>query len=297
MIDLPDVQKGKPQIGLAIQKVGVKGVVYPIDIVRGSRNIHLYCTVDVFVDVPASRKGADLSRTIEAIGEVAEHDGKIKGVEFLAEDISGNVMKRFPYSSESDVHLEADYFADRSENDGKKQMVKYRIISDSVSRRDGSVTSIGVVVHGMNACPCAMETTRAMIGEEFPDASRELGKIPSITHNQRNTLTVRVQTDRDHQLEIDDLISMAEKPVNGPLLSILKRDEEGELVYRTHRNPRFVEDIVREVALDIAGKYRNFPDSFSVDIVSESEESIHPHNAYARVSTTFGDLRKELGIR
>lgn len=297
MIDLPDVQGTRPEIPMAIQKVGVKGVLYPIVIRRDEREIHLYSSVDVFVDVPADRKGADLSRTIEAIGNVADQPAKVTGVEFLAEDIAENVLLKIPYSSESQVHLEADYFSEHSTGGGKKHMVKYRIISSSYATRERSETSIGVVVHGINACPCAMETTRAMTAEEFPVEQGILSKIPSITHNQRNTVTVVIQTDRDHQVEVDELINIAEKAVNGPLVSILKRHDEGELVYRAHKNPKFVEDIAREVTDGLVKRYTDFPDSFFIEVTSESDESIHPHNAYAKVQSDFGTIRKSLGIR
>ena len=297
MVDYPDVQGTRPDIPLSIQKVGVKGVAYPIDIKRGGRTVHLYSTIDVFIDVPSSRKGADLSRTIEALENVTAQPGKVMGVEFLAEDIAESVLKKFPYSSRSEIHLEADYFTERLPENGKKHIVKYRIISSSVATRESSKTSIGVLVHGINACPCAMETTRAMTGEEFPMESEILGKIPSITHNQRNKVTVVLQTDRKHQLEIDDLIDIAEGPVNGPLVSILKRRDEGELVYRAHKNPKFVEDIAREIARGLALRYEEFPDDFTVEVSSESDESIHPHNAFAKVQSTFGEIRKSLGIR
>lgn len=297
MIKFPDVQGTRPDIPLSIQKVGVKGVLYPINIMRGERLFHLYSSIDVFVDVPASRKGADLSRTIEAIEGIAEEPGKTMGAEYLAEDIAENVLAKFPYSTRSTVHLEADYFTQRKTEDGKNHVVKYRLISDSSATSESSRTSIGVIVHGINACPCAMETTRAMIGEDFPEEAPALSRIPSITHNQRNTVTVIVQTDRGHQLEVDDLIEIAESPVNGPLLSILKRRDEGELVYRSHRNPKFVEDIVREVASGIVEKYPGFPDNFAISITSESDESIHPHDAYAQIDTTFGDLRKGLSSK
>lgn len=297
MIKYPDVQGTKPDIPLGIEKVGVKGVLYPIKIRRGGREINLYSNIDVFIDVPAERKGADLSRTIESIGHVTGEPGKTTGVEYLAEDIAENVLGKFPYSTKSEVHLEADYFADRIFEDGKSHAVKYRIISDSISNREKSSTSIGVVVTGINACPCAMETTRAMLSEDFPENAGVLEKIPSITHNQRNKVTVIIQTDRGNQLEVDDLIDLSEKSVNGPLVSILKRYDEGKLVYNAHRNPKFVEDIVREIAKDVALKYRNFPDDFTISITSESEESIHPHNAYAQVTTTFREIRKQLSIK
>ncbi|WP_075056905.1 GTP cyclohydrolase, FolE2/MptA family [Thermogymnomonas acidicola] len=118
--------------------------------------------------------------------------------------------------------------------------------------------------------------------------------MPSVTHNQRNRVRVITQVSEEHQVEADDLIDTVEGGVvGGALLSVLKRmDEGGKFVYRAHSRPMFVEDIVREVAASLAERFRDMPDSYTLEVSSESDESIHPpHNAYARISTTYGEIR------
>ena len=75
---------------------------------------------------------------------------------------------------------------------------------------------------------------------------------------------------------------------------LVKRIDEGELVYNAHKNPKFVEDIVRDIAAEILPRYSDFPDGTRVIVSSESEESIHPHNAYAEIDTTLGELRSSI---
>jgi len=79
--------------------------------------------------------------------------------------------------------------------------------------------------------------------------------------------------------------------MSSPTYGLLKRPEEGRLVEAAHRNPRFVEDVVREVLARILRRYRRLPDGALVSVKSESEESIHKHDAYAERTTTLGELR------
>ncbi|MEM2900450.1 MAG: GTP cyclohydrolase, FolE2/MptA family, partial [Thermoplasmata archaeon] len=82
-----------------------------------------------------------------------------------------------------------------------------------------------------------------------------------------------------------------ESSVSSPTFEILKRADEGEVVLRAHMNPKFVEDVVRDILRKILEKYRTFPDNTLVIVRSEAEESIHKHNAFAEMSTRLGDIR------
>jgi GTP cyclohydrolase-4 len=79
--------------------------------------------------------------------------------------------------------------------------------------------------------------------------------------------------------------------MSAPTYGLLKRPQEGELVEMAHRNPKFVEDVVREVLERLRRKYPRMPASAWVRVKSEAEESIHKHNAFAERTTTFGELR------
>lgn len=289
------MQNSKPQFPVKIQRVGVKGVNYPIIMKREGRQIPLFSRIDIFVDLPISRKGADISRNLESINEVINNGKEVSGVEYLSRDIATRVLEKFPYSERSEVHTRSDYFVEKESDSGKKSMVKYEILGDSFLDRSGNSTvMVGVVVTGITACPCAMETTRSMLSEEFPGNDELFSKIPSISHNQRNTVTFRIETSEHSEIEANDLIEIVESSLSGPLLPLLKRRDEGSVVYNAHKNPKFVEDVVREISIKTVSKYKDLPDKTVIEVASESDESIHAHNAFAEIKTTFGSIRASL---
>jgi GTP cyclohydrolase-4 len=96
----------------------------------------------------------------------------------------------------------------------------------------------------------------------------------------------------DKSVDANDLIGIVERAFSTPTYSILKRKEEAQLVIDAHMNPKFVEDVVRDILSAILKKYKNLPDEVMVVVRSESEESIHKHNAFAERVTTIGELRK-----
>ncbi|HEB37559.1 MAG TPA: GTP cyclohydrolase I FolE2, partial [Thermoplasmatales archaeon] len=113
------------------------------------------------------------------------------------------------------------------------------------------------------------------------------------THNQRNISTLMVEVpDDSYFVEANDLIEIVEKSFSSPTYGILKRKEEGKLVIEAHKNPKFVEDVVRDMLTKVLEKYGNLPDDTLVIARSESEESIHKHNAFAERVTTLGELKK-----
>lgn len=293
MIDLVDVQAGKPKHSIPVSRVGVRGIKYPVHVKRNDREIDLLTEIDIYVDLPSTRKGADFSRKIEAINEIILSRKMVPSIEDLSSEIAEKTLEKLPYSTKCTVNISADYLVQKENERKMPIIVNYKILGEttSTSRKDLN-KYVGVVVQGMNACPCAMETTRSLISKDFPGNEEILTKIPSITHNQRNQVTLKLQVPQGESVEADDLISVAEEVLGGSLYSLLKRIDEGELVYNAHKNPKFVEDIVREIASKAVEKYSDFPDSVSLFVESKSDESIHPHDAIATIDTTFGEVRK-----
>ena len=294
MIDYPDVQGSSPEYHIPIQNVGVKRVFYPIRVKRPDKSIDLVAMIDLSVDIPAERKGADISRNLEAVNDILG-TGEIDGIETVARMLSEKLLEKIPYSNASTVNIASDYFVPKKSASGKESVVRYRIYGRATANR-GSITreSVGVEVTGMNACPCAMEGTRAIISDRYRNETEFLATIPSITHNQRNKVRLTIQTSDENPVEIDDLIMIIEDVFGSPLLPLLKRSDEANIVYNAHMNPKFVEDIAREVVFKTVRKYHQFPDYTEIKVTSESDESIHPHNAYASISTTFGSVRKNI---
>ncbi|MCK5547847.1 MAG: GTP cyclohydrolase I FolE2, partial [Thermoplasmata archaeon] len=172
-----------------------------------------------------------------------------------------------------------------------KSLESYKLMSKARAKRnEGDVKlrkTVGVEVLGMTTCPCAMETIRNKIPGLAGDAN-----TPSITHNQRNRTSLVIDTPEGCDVEADDLIQMVEESISSPTYEILKRDDEAEVTIQAHRNPRFVEDVVREILARLTQKYKHMPDDVIISAKSESEESIHKHNAFAERTTTLGELRK-----
>jgi len=277
---LPDVQSWKPEASFRLTRVGIRGIKKPVCIKRNGRVVNLIPTLDLFVDLPASRKGSDLSRNAEIIEEIVDESVRQPSysLEDLCERIAEKLLQRHEYASCAEVRSIADYFLDRSTPSGRKTMEPYKIMARAVKEREGETKKfIGVEVIGMTACPCAMENIRKAYGEKY-------------THNQRNVATLIIQN--DGSVDADDLIEIAERAMSSPTYEILKRKDEMEVVRHAHENPKFVEDVVRDMLKQILEKYSNLPDDFIVIARSESFESIHKHNAYAERTTTLGELRK-----
>ncbi len=277
---LPDVQSWKPNATFKLTRVGIKGIKKPVCIERNGRIVNLIPVMDLFVDLPASRKGSDLSRNAEIIEEIVDESTRqpSPSLEDLCERIAEKLLLRHEYASCAEVIATSEYFLERVTPAGKRTVEPYKIMARAIKEREGKTRKfIGVEVTGMTACPCAMENIKTTYNERY-------------THNQRNVATLIIEN--DGSIDADDLIDIAEKAMSSPTYEILKRMDEMEVVKRAHENPKFVEDVVRDMLKQILERYPDLPDYTMVIARSESLESIHKHNAYAERVTTVGELRK-----
>lgn len=234
-------------------------------------------------------KGSHLSRNVEAIADVVDKSVRapVSGLEDLAVDICKRLLDKHEYATYSEVRSHADYFLEKKSPLGRRSLERYKIMACAEalkSEPQKMKKRIGVEVIGMTACPCAMEETKIRLGMDESD-------VPFITHNQRNLANLMIDVPEDCDIEADDLIEIVEESFSSPTREILKRDDEAELVLRAHDNPKFVEDVVRGILGRIVEKYRNLPDDVVLRVKSESQESIHKHNAFAERVTTLGELR------
>lgn len=289
------MQNERPGNSYRLTKVGVTGVVKPVQVRRPSRSLTLTTSIDVFVDLPASQKGAHLSRNLEVINELVDRSVRepVGSLEDLTETIARALLDRHGYATTSEVWARADYFLERRSPWGRTSLEPYRIVGRTNARREGGVVerSIGVEVVGMTACPCAMEMVRESLAEAHPEIRSLLDSLPLITHNQRNRTTLILVEPRGHEVEADELIQIVEDSMSAPTFELLKRPEEGRLVEMAHRNPKFVEDVVRDILDRLVKRYPKMPGPTQVRVKSEAEESIHKHNAVAERTTTFGELQ------
>ena len=267
----------------------------PVHVRRPNRAVTLTTSLDVFVDLPPDQKGSHLSRNMEAINEEVDRSVRepVGSLEELTETIARSLLKRHEYATTSEVWASAEYFLERTSPSGRTSLEPYRLVARANARRGQRDVerSIGVEVVGMTACPCAMETVRDDLLKEHPEIREWPEGMPIITHNQRNHTTVILEEPPGHDVEADELIDIVEDSLSAPTFGLLKRPDEGRLVEMAHRNPKFVEDVVRDVLDHLLKRYPKMPDSTRVRVKSEAEESIHKHNAFAERSTRFGELR------
>ena len=289
-VDLPDVQSSPSKLNFKLTRVGVTGVKKLVNIKRSymKETNPLVVKMDLFVDLPAAQKGSHMSRNLELISELTEAYSQkpVTDLESFCAKIAESLLKKHEYASFSEVKAEADYFLERTYPSGKKGLEPYKLVAEAKANKNGEIKKlIGVKVIGMTACPCAMEVIRKLDGYDKND-------VPP-THNQRNITTLMIEVPgKDKSVDANDLIDIVENAFSSPTYAILKRKEEGQLVFNAHKNPKFVEDVVRDVLSSILKKYKNLPDDVMVVVRSESEESIHKHNAFAERATTLGELRK-----
>ncbi len=293
IISICDVQNRRLDKGFKLTRVGVTGVKKPIRVKRNGKIDliceTLACDIDVFVDLPSDQKGSHLSRNLEIIREVVDESVRepVNGIENLAASICKRLLDRHEYASVGEVQIAADYFRESETPNGRETLEFYRLFGEALGKRDGeTIKTIGVEVIGMTACPCAMETVRSALEEGVVN-----GDFPTISHNQRNICTLMITMPEEIDLEANDLIDLVESSFSSPTYEILKRGDEAAVVTNAHKNPKFVEDVVRDVLMRILLRYPKLPDNIVVMVRSESEESIHKHNAFAERITTLGELR------
>ena len=255
---LPDIQSTGDQRQIAIDKVGVKGIRYPITLRTpghgdGTGVAHTVATVNMYVGLPHDQKGTHMSRFLEVLNE--HHES-------LSSDTLSEVcqsMKERLKANEVHLELSFPYFIDKKApvtgQPGKLDIdVTFEMTSNGV---DDFVMTMKVPATSL--CPCSKEIS-------------EYG-----AHNQRCEMTVKVRVAEGQHLWIEDLFSMVEKCASTQVFSVLKRPDEKWVTERAYENPKFVEDIVRDMAIALNGDDR----IIWYQCFSENFESIHNHNAYA----------------
>jgi GTP cyclohydrolase-4 len=284
-----------------LHQVGVSGIRKPLTIQRSDRIVTLTTTFDVAVDLPSNRKGSDLSRNAILLAEIVDETAirPEPSVESACVAIARALLERHKYARTATVDASAEYFIRRGIAEERKSFEDYTLLAAARSTRtkeDGPVAvtkSIGAEAVGMTACPCAMETAREALSEEFPllrDPS--MRGMPMITHNQRNRTRLMFDVADEVDIEVDDLIDTIEAAQSSPTYAILKRGDEAQMVIQAHKHPKFVEDVLRDLLRRAATGFPKVPDAAFVRARTVSEESIHKYNVVAAHQALLGDLRK-----
>jgi GTP cyclohydrolase I len=254
-MSLADVQSSRDERNIPIDRVGVRNVKYPINVrERGNGVQRTVGTFTLAVDLPRHFKGTHMSRFLEVLGQ---HSFEIGGD--TIETILSELRERLDARS---AHLDVRFVFFREKAapiTGKKGMMGYEcgFIASGGAEND---FQIFLNVPVTTLCPC----------------SREISDFGA--HNQRGYVQVTIRP--KGLLWLEDVIDLIEQSASSPLYPVLKRPDEKYVTEQAYLNPRFVEDMVREVATRL-DRLSNV-ESYEIEV--ENQESIHDHNAYASLS-------------
>ena len=308
-MELPDVQSSLPEVRINLTRVGVKNVQKLVEVARpGKRPVIFISNFDVFVDLPGSLKGANLSRNFEVIDDVLQQaiDGEVKVIEELCSVVARKLLDRHEYAERTEVRMQSQFMVRRETPISETSCHEVVNVHASAiaQRNDGSPIirkSIGAEVTGMTACPCAQNIMKdhalhvlENLGVADDTINAFFEEVPMATHNQRGRGFLCIETDDDQHVSLEKIIKILKDSMSARIYELLKRGDESYVVMEAHKNPRFVEDCVREMARKVITQFRDLPGDSVVTIKQTNEESIHQHNAYAERKATIAELVGEM---
>jgi GTP cyclohydrolase-4 len=242
-----------------------------------------------------------MSRFSDALEEVIEEvaTSAWPQIELLAEHIAKTVVERQKVSR-AEVSIRTTLPLQKwTPVSGRRTQEVYGLIAQAVATKERSRRMIGVEVEGMVACPCAQDMVhsyaRVRLQEEgFSEdvIARMLDVTPLATHNQRGRATLLLGADQP--VEAKDLIALVESAMSSENYALLKRPDELYIVNKAHSNPRFVEDVAREILRAVVEKYIDLSDDSFVWVRQRNEETIHKYDVEAEGWGTLGELRSEI---
>jgi GTP cyclohydrolase I len=253
---LPDMQASPDHRQLAIQQVGVKGLRYPLALIDAAGETHpTVATLAMTVGLPPEVKGTHMSRFVEIL-ERPRAALSLAGLRRMLQETllhlqanAGRIEMRFPYF----IRKQAPVSKVASLLDLDAVITVWRDEGGPIE------TELKVTVAATSLCPCSKEIS-------------DYG-----AHNQRSHLTLRVRLLED--MSIEQLVRIAEDEASCEVFGLLKRPDEKWVTERAYDNPKFVEDLVRDIALRLRGDRR----IADWTVESENFESIHNHSAYALI--------------
>ena len=305
-LTLEDVQSQLPTLHVSLSRVGVTGVEKVIRIRSGGTEQLFSAKLECFVDLGPRQKGAHMSRfeevVNEAIGEVILGESTFRA-ETLAEHIAERVRDR-QGARRAEVTIEARYPEHRpAPVSGIQTQEMFSLFGAAVAGQSGTRRLVGVAAQGMTACPCAQGLVAAKARERLSaegygeaEIERILDAVPVATHNQRGlgTLHVGVPEGDATVIEAKTLLEIVEGSMSSEIYELMKRSDEGEVVEKAHRRPRFVEDCVREMIGGVIEAFPALADAAFVSARQENLETIHQHNVVAERYGLLGELRAEV---
>lgn len=306
ILPLDDVQARRPGLALSLSRVGVTGVEKVIRMRTADGEQLFSARFECVIELGSEQKGAHMSRfeevVNESIGEVVLGQAAFT-VEILAERIAQLVRDR-QGARRAEVRVEARFPEHKlAPVSGIETQEVYTLHGVAVATDRGTRRVTGVTAQGMTACPCAQElvaasATRNLAEQGFgaEEIERILQAVPVATHNQRGLGTLLLGFPEGCNTAIDarTLLTIVEESMSSEIYELMKRSDEGHVVEKAHRRPRFVEDCVREMIRGVIETLGELEGGAFVSARQENLETIHQHNVVAERFGTLGEIRGEL---
>ena len=256
LYNIPDVQSDRDSRKLAIDKVGIKAIRHPVRIQERLGGVqHTIATFNMYVGLPQHFKGTHMSRFVEIL-EAHEREITLETFQVMLREMAEKLE-----AEEGHIEMSFPYFIEKKAPvSGVKSLMDYEVTFTGEVRKGRQRFTMKVVVPVTSLCPCSKKIS-------------ERG-----AHNQRShvTISARIRT----FVWIEELIDRVEGEASSELWGLLKRPDEKYVTEHAYDNPKFVEDMVRDIAAGLNADPRI--EGYTVE--SENFESIHNHSAYAMIA-------------
>jgi GTP cyclohydrolase IB len=258
-LHIPDTQSASDARHLAIQRVGIKSLRYPLKLSIGQEVQHTVATWALDVALPAEKKGTHMSRFVAWLDELNLSETALDAPGLLR--AHAQMLLRLSAGEGCSEAAFRWFIRKRAPVSGVQSLLDYegRFSVQTLSGQTRLWMQVAVPVKSL--CPCSKEIS-------------DYG-----AHNQRSEVTLKVEVKPGQALSWHELVRFAEDAASSELWPMLKRTDEKWVTERAYENPKFVEDLVRDVALALNADAR--VGAYVVEV--ENFESIHNHSAYARV--------------
>ena len=286
-----DVPEERPSFPLLLDEVGIVNKTVWVSL-NENRWGRLPFTADILINLPAERRGIHMSRIERAITEL--HDQEFTDLRDYALVLGAQVMDSQPATTGSIVLrgqvplLQASPISELISIDTVEIGITARFADRNGARR--TQVMIGATICHLTACPCTLAYNQVLFNQEN-------SPYPLATHSQRSKTSLMIESRTDspplaptHDETINCLSSALHISRD-----LLKRPDEAELILQAHRQPQFVEDVVRETARSVGKMFANrLPAATRVRIKSLSLESIHIHDVTCRLDTSLNEILEVL---
>lgn len=254
---IKDVQNSCDERGIAIQKVGVSDVHLPFLIKTKSGSFQtVLAKIKLTVDLPEEFKGTHMSRFIEILSEWSQKPVSYREMEYMLTDTIDRLQAKRAH-----IDINFKYFIEKTAPvSGLKSMLDYDcVFSGNLVQGEHLDIAVGITVPFTSLCPC----------------SKEISQYGA--HNQRGIMRAKIKQQPGKFVWIEDLAEMMEQQGSCQVYPLLKREDEKHVTEKAYENPKFVEDVLRDLVLTL----RKIDGIQWFEVECENYESIHNHSAYA----------------